>query len=121
MNTSLNEYRDSLPEYEIQVQQVQAEQQNQAEQQKPQQLKKSQQQQQQQHQQIVSLKWTCEGCEPPQRSQRVRKRTPYIPNDDTLVDPHFIKELETSAYSNALNHDEYTWNMLNNSLANKGF
>ena len=80
-----------------------------------------QQQQQQQQQQTppISWKWTGEGCEPPQRSERIKKRKPYIPNDETLVDPYFIKELETSAYSIALNHDEYTWNMLNNSFANK--
>jgi hypothetical protein len=67
----------------------------------------------------VSWKWTCEGCEPPQRSERIKKRQPYIANDETLVDTRFIKELEVSAYSNALNHDENTWNMLNNSLACK--
>jgi hypothetical protein len=68
---------------------------------------------------LVFLKWTCEGCEPPQRSERIKKRQPYIANDETLVDTRFIKELEVSAYSNALNHDENTWNMLNNSLACK--
>jgi hypothetical protein len=77
------------------------------------------QQTQESQSKIVFLKWTCEGCEPPQRSQRIKKREPYIPNDETLVDVRFIKELEVSAYSNALNHDENTWNMLNNSLANK--
>jgi len=76
-------------------------------------------QQQDNQQKVVFLKWTPEGCEPPQRSPRIRLRQPYIANDEKLVDPTFIKELESSAYSNALNHDEYTWNMLNNSLANK--
>jgi hypothetical protein len=74
---------------------------------------------QENQQKIVFLKWTCEGCEPPQRSERIKKRQPYIANDETLVDARFIKELEVSAYSNALNHDENTWNMLNNSLACK--
>jgi hypothetical protein len=82
-------------------------------------LEQAQAQSQESQQKIVFLKWTCEGCEPPQRSERIKKRQPYIANDETLVDARFIKELEVSAYSNALNHDENTWNMLNNSLASK--
>jgi hypothetical protein len=81
--------------------------------------KLEQAQPQESQQKIVFLKWTCEGCEPPQRSERIKKRQPYVANDETLVDTRFIKELEVSAYSNALNHDENTWNMLNNSLACK--
>jgi hypothetical protein len=58
----------------------------------------------------MELKWT--NGEPYERSRRIYKNTQE-------TDETFSKEVETSAYSSALNYDENTWEILNQQLSNK--
>jgi predicted HTH transcriptional regulator len=61
------------------------------------------------------MEWKWTKGEPYERSRRIyKKRDP----DDTEV---FRKDFENSAYSSSLNHDENTWNILNESVAVNGF
>jgi len=62
---------------------------------------------------MVEWKWT--KGEPYERSRRVFK-------EETEKDSEkFNKEIEQSAYSSALNHDENTWDILNQTLSGNGF
>jgi hypothetical protein len=58
------------------------------------------------------LKWT-DGL-PYERSRRM-KHLIEIENEE------FSKKMETTAYSSSLNHDENTWDILNQSLSGSGF
>ena len=59
------------------------------------------------------MEWKWTKGEPYERSRRIFK------NEPTEIDEKFSKEIETSAYSSALNYDENTWDMLNQGLSNK--
>ena len=59
------------------------------------------------------MEWKWTKGEPYERSRRIFK------NVSTEIDKTFSKEIETSAYSSALNYDENTWDMLNQGLSNK--
>jgi hypothetical protein len=62
---------------------------------------------------MVEWKWT--KGEPYERSRRIFK-------EQTEKDSEkFNKEIEQSAYSSALNHDENTWDILNQTLSGNGF
>ena len=62
---------------------------------------------------MVEWKWT--KGEPYERSRRIFKEQPEKDNEK------FNKEIEQSAYSSALNHDENTWDILNQTLSGNGF
>ena len=64
---------------------------------------------------IMNLEWKWTKGEPYERSRRI-----IYKNNDTENET-FSKELESSAYSSSLNHDEHTWDILNQSVANSGF
>jgi hypothetical protein len=59
----------------------------------------------------MEKKWT--DGKPYERSRRL-KHVQEIENNE------FTKEVENSAYSSSLHHDENTWEILNNSLSNSG-
>ena len=60
----------------------------------------------------MEKKWT--NGQPYERSRRL-KHVQEIENKE------FSKEVEKSAYSSSLHHDENTWDILNNNLSNMGF
>jgi hypothetical protein len=60
----------------------------------------------------MEWKWTIE--EPYERSRRL-KHVIEIENKQ------FSKEVESAAYTTALNHDENTWDILNQTLSGTGF
>ena len=62
---------------------------------------------------MVEWKWT--KGEPYERSRRIFKQQEEKDSDK------FNKEIEQSAYSSALNHDENTWDILNQTLSGHGF
>jgi hypothetical protein len=70
------------------------------------------------------MEWKWTKGEPYERSRRLQKKEMYninttnaIPN--TIVsDEKFTKEIEKTAYSSALNYDEDTWDILNQSIYN---
>jgi hypothetical protein len=59
-----------------------------------------------------SLKWT--DGKPYERSRRMKHQI-QIENEE------FSKNMETSAYSSSLHHDEHTWDILNQSHSGAGF
>ena len=59
-----------------------------------------------------SLKWT--DGQPYERSRRMKHQI-------QMENEEFSKKMETTAYSSSLNHDENTWEILNQSLSNSGF
>jgi hypothetical protein len=66
-------------------------------------------------------KWT--RGEPYERSRRPIKQQPNhntIDNSDN-PDEQFTYEISQSAYTTSLNHDENTWDILNQSIYNQGF
>ena len=62
---------------------------------------------------MVEWKWT--KGEPYERSRRIFKQQEDKDSDK------FNKEIEQSAYSSALNHDENTWDILNQTSSGNGF
>lgn len=60
----------------------------------------------------MEFKWT--NKEPYERSRRLKP-------GENIENPNYKKEVELNAYSTALNHDEYTWDILNQSSAGSGF
>ncbi len=61
---------------------------------------------------LRSLKWT-DGL-PYERSRRIKSQL-------EIENTQYSKEVETSAYTTSLHHDENTWDILNQSLAGSGF
>ena len=61
------------------------------------------------------MEWKWTKGEPYERSRRIFKEPEEKDNE------RFNKEIETSAYSASLNHDENTWDILNQSLSGNGF
>jgi hypothetical protein len=60
------------------------------------------------------MEWKWTKGEPYERSRRL-KHVVEIENKQ------FSKELEQDAYTSSLNHDENTWDILNQSVASSGF
>jgi hypothetical protein len=58
------------------------------------------------------LKWT--DGEPYERSRRMKHQV-------QMMNEKFSKDMESSAYTSSLNHDENTWDILNQSLSGAGF
>ena len=56
------------------------------------------------------MEWKWTKGEPYERSRRPLKDKPEI----SFTDENYIQEIEKSAYSASLNHDETTWDILNN-------
>jgi hypothetical protein len=63
------------------------------------------------------MEWKWTKGEPYERSKRQPNNIP----DDFKQDQDFSNEIEKSAYSTSLNHDENTWDILNQSIAQNGF
>ncbi len=62
---------------------------------------------------IIEWKWT--KGENYDRSKRIYK------NEVCEIDEKFNKEIESNAFETALNHDENTWEILNNTIFDKNF
>ena len=60
------------------------------------------------------MEWKWTKGEPYERSRRL-KHVQEIENKE------FSQEMESSAYTSSLNHDENTWELLNQSIADSGF
>ena len=61
------------------------------------------------------MEWKWTKGEPYERSKRIFKEPEQIDNEK------LNKEIEKSAYSTSLNHDEYTWDILNQNSSGNGF
>jgi hypothetical protein len=59
-----------------------------------------------------ALKWT--DGQPYERSRRMKHQL-------EMQNEKFSKDMESSAYTSSLNHDENTWDILNQSLSGAGF
>jgi hypothetical protein len=59
-----------------------------------------------------NLKWT--DGQPYERSRRMKHQI-------EIENKEFSKNMETTAYTSSLNHDENTWDILNQSLSGTGF
>ena len=62
----------------------------------------------------MSQFWKWTNNEPYERSRRL-KHVQQLENEE------FTKEVEVNAYTASLNHDENTWDILNQSLSGVGF
>ena len=60
----------------------------------------------------MNWKWT--NGKPYERSRRLKKL-------QEIENKEYIEELESSAYTSSLNHDENTWEILNQNIYNTGF
>jgi hypothetical protein len=60
------------------------------------------------------MEWKWTKSEPYERSRRLK-------HAQKLENEEFSKNMDTSAYTSSLNHDENTWDMLNQNLSNTGF
>ena len=60
----------------------------------------------------TSLKWT--DGKPYERSRRMKHQI-------QMENEEFSKNMDTTAYSSSLHHDEHTWDILNQSLSGSGF
>lgn len=59
------------------------------------------------------MEWKWTKGEPYERSRRIVRTNE---NTDNNIDVEYIKQIEKSAYSSSLNHDENTWDILNQSI-----
>jgi hypothetical protein len=57
------------------------------------------------------MEWKWSNGEPYERSRRPNKKSTF--EEENIQDELFSKNVEESAYSTSLNHDENTWDMLN--------
>jgi len=60
------------------------------------------------------LNWKWTDGKPYERSRRMKHQI-------EMENESFKKEMESSAYTSSLNHDENTWEILNQSLSGSGF
>jgi hypothetical protein len=69
------------------------------------------------------MEWKWTKGEPYERSRRIFKEQTQDKDKDTQDKDtaRFNEEIANSAYSTALNHDENTWDILNQSLSGNGF
>ena len=63
------------------------------------------------------MEWKWTKSEPYERSRRIFKEQ----NENEIDSQKMNKEIENSAYSTSLNHDENTWDILNQGLSGNGF
>ena len=61
------------------------------------------------------MEWKWTKGEPYERTRRMIRTNE---NDNNKIDTEYIKQIEDSAYSSSLNHDENTWDILNQSIYN---
>jgi len=64
--------------------------------------------------QKTELSWKWTNGEPYERSRRMKHQI-------QMENEQFKKEMDKSAYSSSLHHDENTWDILNQSLSCSGF
>ena len=62
----------------------------------------------------MEWKWTHGGSYVKSKRQYNSNKTTSDDINQDIKDAKFNKEIETSAYTTALNHDENTWDILNN-------
>ncbi len=60
------------------------------------------------------MEWKWTKGEPYERSRRLK-------HVQELDNKQFSKDMDSAAYSSSLNHDENTWELLNQTAANAGF
>ena len=60
------------------------------------------------------MEWKWTDGQPYERSRRMKRQM-------ELENKQFSKDMDTSAYSSSLHHDENTWEILNQSLSGVGF
>ena len=63
---------------------------------------------------IINMEWKWTKGEPYERSRRLK-------HVQELENKQFSKDMETEAYTSSLNHDENTWDILNQTQAGSGF
>lgn len=63
---------------------------------------------------IIKMEWKWTKGEPYERSRRLK-------HVQELENKQFSKDMDTAAYTSALNHDENTWDILNQTQAGTGF
>ena len=63
---------------------------------------------------IIKIDWKWTKGEPYERSRRLK-------HVQELENKQFSKDMDTAAYTSALNHDENTWDILNQTQAGAGF
>jgi len=63
---------------------------------------------------IILMDWKWTDGQPYERSRRMKHQI-QIENEQ------FSKKIENTAYTSSLNHDENTWEILNQSLSGSGF
>jgi hypothetical protein len=61
------------------------------------------------------MEWKWTKGEPYERTRRMVRTNE---NTNNKIDTEYIKQIEDSAYSSSLNHDENTWDILNQSIYN---
>lgn len=67
------------------------------------------------------MEWKWTKGEPYERSRRPIKQEQEQEQEYLEKDSKFSKEIEQSAYTTSLNHDENTWDILNQSIYTQGF
>ena len=60
------------------------------------------------------MEWKWTKGEPYERNRRLK-------HTQELENKQFSKDMESSAYTSSLNHDENTWDILNQGLSGNGF
>ena len=63
----------------------------------------------------MSMNWKWTKGESYEKSKRLKNVQELLENKE------FCKDIELSAYSSSLNHDENTWEILNQNFVNSGF
>ena len=67
----------------------------------------------------MTIKWKWTKGEPYERSRRIKNNDCLDVETESLE--QFSKNTELDAYTSSLNHDENTWDILNQSLSGVGF
>ena len=67
------------------------------------------------------MEWKWTKGEPYERSRRPIKQEQEQEQEYLEKDSKFSKEIEQSAYTTSLHHDENTWDILNQTIVNNGF
>ena len=67
------------------------------------------------------MEWKWTKGEPYERSRRHVFEEKNTGREEELENKRFSKDIEISAYTSSLNHDENTWEILNQDVAINGF
>jgi hypothetical protein len=67
---------------------------------------------------MKKIEWKWTKGEPYAKSRRPIKKKQFKEPDNSFNDETFTQEVENSAYTTSLNHDENTWDILNQGLYN---